>query len=92
MSRLELIIRYNTFYILYPVGIASECTLVYRALGPAAEIGALWWFFAVVLAVYVPGMPFPLSTCVADNPGSYILYTHMIAQRRKVMKAKAKAN
>ncbi|RMJ20778.1 phosphatase-like protein PTPLA [Aspergillus sp. HF37] len=71
-------LRYNTFYVLYPVGIASECTLVFRALEPAAQLSPLyWWFFAVVLAVYVPG--------------SYILYTHMIAQRRKVMK-KAKAN
>ncbi|KAK1138604.1 hypothetical protein N8T08_002166 [Aspergillus melleus] len=49
-------IRYNTFYILYPLGITSECVLVVKALAPA---------------------------------GSYILYTHMIAQRKKVLKKRA---
>ncbi|KAL7927924.1 hypothetical protein ACQKWADRAFT_318007 [Trichoderma austrokoningii] len=44
-------LRYNTFFILYPVGILSECSLVYLAARSA-----------------------------------YILYTHMMAQRRKVMR------
>ncbi|OJJ89086.1 protein tyrosine phosphatase-like domain-containing protein [Aspergillus glaucus CBS 516.65] len=65
--------RYNTFYVLYPLGISSECTMVVKALKPAAEFHpAFWWFLVVVLGIYVPG--------------SYILYTHMIAQRRKVLK------
>ncbi|PYI34649.1 PTPLA-domain-containing protein [Aspergillus indologenus CBS 114.80] len=69
-------LRYNTFYVLYPLGIASECVLVVLALAPAAEVvgPAYGWFLVVVLAVYVPG--------------SYILYTHMIAQRRKALKKK----
>lgn len=79
-------LRYNTFYVLYPVGITSECVLVFKALGPAADLNPMyWWFFVVVLAVYVPGM-WPISASDVSNlPGSYILYTHMIAQRRKVM-------
>ncbi|BCR83346.1 protein tyrosine phosphatase-like domain-containing protein [Aspergillus chevalieri] len=66
-------LRYNTFYVLYPLGISSECTMVVKALQPAAELHpAFWWFLVVVLGIYVPG--------------SYILYTHMIAQRRKALK------
>ncbi|PYH80876.1 phosphatase-like protein [Aspergillus uvarum CBS 121591] len=67
-------LRYNTFYVLYPLGISSECVMVVQALAPAADevSSAYWWFLVVVLGVYVPG--------------SYILYTHMIAQRRKALK------
>ncbi|KAJ5221504.1 uncharacterized protein N7469_010391 [Penicillium citrinum] len=72
-------LRYNTFYVLYPVGISSECALVYLALGPAGEIEPLLkWFLIAVLAIYVPG--------------SYVLYTHMIAQRRKVLRGKKRAD
>ncbi|GIK03324.1 hypothetical protein Aspvir_007393 [Aspergillus viridinutans] len=71
-------LRYNTFYVLYPIGISSECIMVWKALKPAAEWNPLyWWFLVVVLVIYVPG--------------SYILYTHMIAQRRRVMKKKGRA-
>ncbi|KAI9711829.1 MAG: hypothetical protein M1820_001974 [Bogoriella megaspora] len=71
-------LRYNMFFVLYPVGIGSECWLMWSSMaeaegrfGPAAK-WALW----AVLGVYVPG--------------SYILYTHMMAQRRKVIKGKAR--
>ncbi|PWY87222.1 PTPLA-domain-containing protein [Aspergillus sclerotioniger CBS 115572] len=68
-------LRYNTFYVLYPLGISSECIMVFKALEPAADVSPLFkWFLVVVLGVYVPG--------------SYILYTHMIAQRRKALKKK----
>ena len=64
-------LRYNTFLVLYPLGIASECWLVYSAIPLAKERNemfayALW----AILAVYVPG--------------SYILFSHMLAQRRKI--------
>ncbi|PLB54934.1 phosphatase-like protein [Aspergillus steynii IBT 23096] len=66
-------LRYNTFYVLYPLGITSECVLVVKALAPAGEFEPLYrWFLIAVLGIYVPG--------------SYILYTHMIAQRKKVLK------
>ncbi|RAL04032.1 protein tyrosine phosphatase-like domain-containing protein [Aspergillus ibericus CBS 121593] len=69
-------LRYNTFYVLYPLGISSECIMVFKALGPAGDVSPLYkWFLVAVLGIYVP-------------VGSYILYTHMIAQRRKALKKK----
>ena len=97
--------RYNTFYILYPVGISSECTLVWRALEPTAKtIPPYWWFLVAILVIYVPGMFSIIHVLYAFSkgfmmwcliifpppPGSYILYTHMIAQRRKALKKEKK--
>ncbi|EMC98387.1 hypothetical protein BAUCODRAFT_32422 [Baudoinia panamericana UAMH 10762] len=67
-------LRYNTFFVLYPLGIASECWLIWISQGPGVvQLGPLWrWFVYAVLAIYVPG--------------AYILFTHMMAQRRKVMR------
>ncbi|KAL8860008.1 MAG: hypothetical protein Q9178_003557 [Gyalolechia marmorata] len=65
-------LRYNMFYVLYPVGITSEAVLVWKASEAAGEP---WkWVGWGILGLYVPG--------------SYVLYTYMIAQRRKVMKGK----
>ena len=45
--------RYNLFYVLYPVGIGSECVLVWKAsLVAGKEVGGALW---VVLGLYVPG-------------------------------------
>ncbi|KAF7712609.1 Uncharacterized protein PECH_003010 [Penicillium ucsense] len=72
-------LRYNTFYVLYPIGITSECTLIFKALGPAGAVDPLFQYFLIaVLVIYVPG--------------SYILYTHMISQRRKVLRGKKRAD
>lgn len=50
-------LRYNTFYVLYPLGISCECWLVYKATGPAAELNPLIAYgLWAVLAIYVPGM------------------------------------
>jgi very-long-chain (3R)-3-hydroxyacyl-CoA dehydratase len=67
-------LRYNTFFVLYPMGISSECWLVYSAIAPARRHWGQEWAWALwaVLAIYVPG--------------AYVLYTHMMAQRRKVLK------
>lgn len=55
-----MLVRYNTFYVLYPLGISSECTMVVKALKPAAELHPLfWWFLVVVLGIYVPGTSCP---------------------------------
>jgi len=71
-------LRYNTFFVLYPIGISSECILMYLALTPAAkEQKGIDVLLKAVLFIYAPG--------------SYILYTHMMAQRRKVMKGKDKS-
>ena len=64
-------LRYNTFLILYPLGISSECWLVYQAIPLARQrnegLGYALW---AILAIYVPG--------------SYVLFSHMLAQRRKI--------
>jgi len=68
-------LRYNTFYILYPLGISSECWLIYKAIEPARRVRQEYaWALQLILFVYVPG--------------SYVLFTHMMAQRRKVMRGK----
>lgn len=51
-------LRYNTFYVLYPVGILSEMSMVLKAIGPAGRewgAGGQWALWGA-LAAYVPGM------------------------------------
>ena len=49
-------LRYNTFFVLYPMGIASECWLVWLAIGPARKVNAaLEWVLKLVLFIYIPG-------------------------------------
>lgn len=55
-------LRYNTFFVLYPLGISSECWLVWKATLPAKNWnpnleGILW----VVLLVYIPGESYARS-------------------------------
>lgn len=71
-------LRYNTFFVLYPLGISAECWLIYLAIDPAktSSIPSYDLLLKTVLLIYVPG--------------SYILYTHMMSQRRKVLKGKGK--
>ncbi|KAI1268570.1 tyrosine phosphatase-like protein [Xylariaceae sp. FL1019] len=68
-------LRYHAFFILYPLGISSEAWLIWRAVGPAQAIHPL---YSTVLWAYV---------VFVYPPSAYILYTHMMAQRRKVLKA-----
>lgn len=59
---LMLCVRYNTFYVLYPIGISSECTLIYQALGPAAGIDPMFRYFLIaVLVIYIPGVYYLVS-------------------------------
>lgn len=46
-------LRYNAFYVMYPLGIGSECWLIWLASGvaPAWYGWALW----AILGAYVPG-------------------------------------
>nr|XP_043639678.1 very-long-chain (3R)-3-hydroxyacyl-CoA dehydratase PASTICCINO 2-like [Erigeron canadensis] len=76
-------LRYSTFLVLYPSGIASEIGLIYKSLPYIKESGFLTirmpnaWNFSfdyfycaiMVLGVYVPGVPH--------------LYGHMLGQRKK---------
>ena len=49
-------LRYNTFFVLYPIGITSECVIIYKSIEPATEeFGALGNAGWVALAIYVPG-------------------------------------
>lgn len=81
------------------MGISSECVLVWKALKPAAELHPLYrWFLIATLVIYVPGgLPLHLHLMLmhltdSGNIGSYILYTHMMAQRRKVLRGKNRAD
>ncbi len=73
VPRLWTWLRYNTFLVLYPLGVASECWCVYSAMDVAEEKQAglklVCWG---ILATYVPGF--------------YVLFTHMLRQRRKVQR------
>ena len=65
-------LRYSTFLVLYPLGIASECGMILAATVYAEDAHPLLpAAFYAILALYVPG--------------SYVMYTHMLKQRRKVL-------
>lgn len=49
-------LRYNTFFVLYPVGILSECSLVYMATAPAGVRSPFEkYLLYAILVIYVPG-------------------------------------
>ncbi|KAI9247349.1 tyrosine phosphatase-like protein [Sporodiniella umbellata] len=62
--------RYNFFFILYPLGVGSEMTMVYQAL-PYAKLISPWYYFALIAValIYIPGFP--------------VLFSHMLVQRKK---------
>ncbi|EER31494.1 hypothetical protein CTRG_05224 [Candida tropicalis MYA-3404] len=65
-------LRYTTFYVLYPTGVASE---VYSIILSLNEAGFYYgWALRIILVVYIPGF--------------YMLYTYMIKQRKKVLNKK----
>ncbi|KAF5798366.1 putative very-long-chain (3R)-3-hydroxyacyl-CoA dehydratase [Helianthus annuus] len=82
---LLLWLRYSTFFVLYPTGIASEIGMIYIALPFMKESGLYsvrmpnkwnfsfsYFYVAIgVIAVYVPGVPH--------------LYNHMLRQRKKTL-------
>lgn len=49
-------LRYNTFFVLYPMGITSECALIWLAAEPAGRVADIYkWALYAILAIYVPG-------------------------------------
>ena len=49
-------LRYNTFYVLYPLGISSECWMIYNAIEPARKLGQVYaWLLQLILFIYIPG-------------------------------------
>ncbi|KAF1968177.1 PTPLA-domain-containing protein, partial [Bimuria novae-zelandiae CBS 107.79] len=66
-------LRYNTFLVLYPLGVASETWLIYRAIPPASKLDEKYgWGLWAVLATYIPGF--------------YTLFTYMLKQRRRILR------
>jgi very-long-chain (3R)-3-hydroxyacyl-CoA dehydratase len=66
-------LRYNTFYVLYPLGAGSEVIVTFLSLDDAAEYSPLYALvLKLILLIYIPGF--------------YVMYTHMIKQRRRVFK------
>lgn len=61
-------IRYNTFFVLYPLGISSECWLIYLAIQPAKRYNAaLEWVLKLILFVYIPGKLWPDTHMPVDS-------------------------
>ncbi|TGZ83033.1 PTPLA-domain-containing protein [Ascodesmis nigricans] len=72
-------LRYNTFFILYPMGAGSEFLCIIAALQEAWSWDQrYYWFLCAILVTYPPGL--------------FVQYTHMMAQRRKQIRGKKKAN
>ncbi|KAA1471762.1 PTPLA-domain-containing protein [Dentipellis sp. KUC8613] len=66
-------LRYTTFYVLYPTGAGSEAFVNFATLPSFSNLGA-WdveaYVRAALFAIWWPGL--------------YVMYTHMMRQRRKV--------
>ncbi|KAF8993701.1 tyrosine phosphatase-like protein [Cyathus striatus] len=69
-----LYLRYSTFYVLYPLGASSEAFLIYATL-PSFSSTLGWkatdYVRAVLFSIWWPGL--------------YVMYTHMMRQRGKVI-------
>lgn len=72
--KLIILLRYNLFWILYPMGVCSELLMIYSSLPLAESIYGIYYKYTLVFGMltYVPGFP--------------VLFFHMISQRKKVMK------
>ncbi|KAI0329694.1 PTPLA-domain-containing protein [Cubamyces sp. BRFM 1775] len=78
---LLLFLRYTLFYVLYPTGASSEALLIYATI-PYPGLGLSHSFAPDALAAvhtYVRQVLF-----LVWWPGLYVMYTHMMKQRRKV--------
>ncbi|CDR41498.1 CYFA0S07e02916g1_1 [Cyberlindnera fabianii] len=69
------LLRYNLFFVLYPMGVGSELAIIYMSLGEAASQVGVWYQYGLifVMLTYIPGFP--------------VLFGHMLKQRKKVMKS-----
>lgn len=73
-------LRYNTFFVLYPLGITSECAMIWLATGPAAIWGDIYVYILYgILAIYVPGECFPgldLSRLLTAYRYLHLVHSH----------------
>ncbi|KAG0212062.1 hypothetical protein BGX28_006960 [Mortierella sp. GBA30] len=64
--------RYTFFYILYPIGAGSEAIEIYQSLPFAHTIHpGYYYFLCAMLCIYPPGF--------------FVMYTHMIGQRKRYL-------
>ncbi|KAK0212922.1 PTPLA-domain-containing protein [Desarmillaria ectypa] len=77
-----LYLRYTLFYVLYPLGASSEAFLNYATL-PASSPIPSWLSWAQ--GMWKPTDYFRGLLFLIWWPGLYVMYTHMIVQRRKVL-------
>jgi very-long-chain (3R)-3-hydroxyacyl-CoA dehydratase len=68
-------LRYTTFWILYPLGATSEAILIYSTLPKTSPLDGTW----------TPDELFRGFCFIIWWPSLYVLYTHMIKQRRKII-------
>ncbi|KAJ3153673.1 hypothetical protein HDU86_005172 [Geranomyces michiganensis] len=72
--------RYSFFFVLYPIGAGSEWILLIQSLDAVKKYNVFLYYAYVAIAFLYP-------------PGLFVMYTHMMAQRRKVMRqARVKAD
>jgi len=69
-------LRYTTFYILYPLGAGSEAFLIFATVpnwGELLSSSSSFWAVGrlVMFLIWWPGL--------------YVMYTHMIVQRKRVL-------
>ncbi|KAK2459623.1 hypothetical protein APHAL10511_008378 [Amanita phalloides] len=74
--RLLTYLRYTTFYVLYPLGAGSEAFLI------LASIPKELWFGKGTMSVWVFVR---MAAFILWWPGLYVMYMHMMYQRRKVL-------
>ena len=75
-SKVVFWLRYSAFYVLYPIGIPCEWILIYKSY---LKSDGIWSnIYIAILGIYFPGILF-------NEKGAYIMYNHMIFQRRKYL-------
>lgn len=69
-------LRYSMFAILYPTGISGELLQIFQCLPVLHAKGLFiaWYATLFVISLYIPGSP--------------VMFFHMVAQRKKVFKAR----
>lgn len=97
MLTCDVCTRYSLFTVLYPIGIAAEWWLMYRAAVVASSwaVTGIFYFF---LGLYAPGefdslglrlgigaMVLVICLVWADKAGSVMMYSYMLKQRRKAL-------
>ncbi|EMD37719.1 hypothetical protein CERSUDRAFT_154541 [Gelatoporia subvermispora B] len=90
--RFLLLLRYTLFYVLYPTGAGSEAGLIYASLPSSGPAASLLSYLPVQFQALFNK---PWYQAAHDDirgvlfciwwPGLYVMYTHMMKQRRKVL-------